>query len=638
MSSYTPPESIQEVLNNLPTSPGVYQMIDRKGTIIYIGKAKNLRNRVRSYFQAGNVQTKVQRIRERAVDIKIIVLEDELAALTAEAQMIRHHKPRYNVIWKDDKRYPYILIRTRDPFPKVLMTRQINRKDGNRYFGPYSSGYAIRVMLDALRKAFPYLTCDRDITGNDARACLYYDIKLCGAPCIGAQNKAEYRESIDGLIRVLEGKSQDVLTEINTQMEAAANDLNFERAALLRDRIRAIEQATNFQYRIADHGADQDVIGIAQDELGVAMIAMFVIRSGNMIGSETFPLVNIEDEGMAEIIASFLIQYYEEAYEIPPEIFLPTEVTDTETLEKWLTEKRFGEKNKNNGRGKVSLKVPQRGEKKALVKQASETANEQLIVFQARQAKDTVKQEAGIRELQEALKLPHPPSRMECYDISTLQGTNTVASRVVFLQGTPQKSEYRKFNIRTIAHEGPDDYQSMRETLTRRFRRYVEAVENPEPPAPGKVDKDETWRLLPDLLIIDGGKGQLGVAVEVLREFELFEHIPVIGLAKRFEEVYLPDQANPIILPRKSEGLYLLQRIRDEAHRFAITAHRTQRQRKGITSRLESVPGIGPNKRKALLKAFNNDIEAIRGASIEDLTAVSGITAKLAEQIKASLE
>ncbi|KAB2855198.1 MAG: excinuclease ABC subunit C, partial [Anaerolineae bacterium] len=341
--------------------------------------------------------------------------------------------------------------------------------------------------------------------------------------------------------------------------------------------------------------------------------------------------VNIEDEETPEIIASFLIQYYEEAYEIPPEIFLPVEVPDGTTLEKWLSEKR-------NGRGKVSLKVPQRGEKKALVKQASETAAEQLNIFQIRQAKDTVKQEAGLRELQEALKLENPPTRMECYDISTLQGTNTVASRVVFVQGTPQKSEYRKFNIRTIAHEGPDDFQSMRETLTRRFKRYIESVENPEALAPGKVDKDETWRLLPDLLIIDGGKGQLGVAVEVLKEFELIEHIPVIGLAKRFEEVYLPYQTEPIILPRKSEGLYLLQRIRDEAHRFAITAHRTQRQRKGVMSRLEAVPGIGPSKRKALLKAFNNDIEAIRGASIEELIAVAGITAKLAEQIKATLD
>ncbi len=631
MSSYTPPENIQEILNNLPTSPGVYQMFDRKGTIIYIGKAKNLRNRVRSYFQPGNVQTKVQRIRERVVDIKIIVLEDEVAALTAEAQLIRHHKPRYNVIWKDDKRYPYIMIRTRDAFPKVLTTRQVNRKDGNRYFGPYSSSYAIRLMLDALRKAFPYLTCDREITGNDARACLYYDIKMCGGPCIGAQNQAEYRESINGLIRVLEGKAQDVLKELQTQMEGAAENLNFERAAVLRDRIQAIERVTNFQYRIADYGADQDVIGIAQDDMGVAMMALFAIRSGNMVGSETFPLVNIEDEETPEIIASFLIQYYEEAYEIPPEIFLPVEVPDTPTLEKWLSEKR-------NGRGKVSLKVPQRGEKKALVKQASETAAEQLNIFQIRQAKDTIKQEAGLRELQEALKLENPPTRMECYDISTLQGTNTVASRVVFVQGTPQKSEYRKFNIRTIAHEGPDDYQSMRETLTRRFKRYIESVENPEALTPGKVDKDETWRLLPDLLIIDGGKGQLGVAVEVLKEFELIEHIPVIGLAKRFEEVYLPDQAEPIILPRKSEGLYLLQRIRDEAHRFAITAHRTQRQRKGVMSRLEAVPGIGPSKRKALLKAFNNDIEAIRGASIEELIAVAGITAKLAEQIKATLD
>jgi excinuclease ABC subunit C len=408
--------------------------------------------------------------------------------------------------------------------------------------------------------------------------------------------------------------------------------LDFERAALLRDRIRAIEYATNFQYRIAAIGADQDVIGLAQETEGlqdVALIQLFVIRSGNLIGSESFPLVNVEDETMPTMVASFLTQFYEEASEIPPEIVLPCEVTDTEVIEAWLSEKR---------RTKVTLKVPQRGEKRALVRQASETAAEQLTIFQARQAKDTVKQETALRELQEALQLTNPPNRIECYDISTLQGTSTVASRVVFVQGTPQKSEYRRFNIRTIAHEGSDDYQSMREALTRRFRRYIESLEQTESPAPGKVDKDETWRLLPDLLLIDGGKGQLGVAVEVLQEFELFEHVPVAGLAKRFEELYLPARADPLALPRKSEGLYLLQRIRDEAHRFAITTHRAQRQRKGIVSRLEAVPGIGPARRKALLRAFGNDIDAIRTASLEELMAVPGITQEVAEQLKVSLD
>lgn len=625
---YIAPETIQQILANLPTSPGVYQMIDDHGEIIYIGKAKSLRNRVRSYFQPSNYDQKVMRMRERVADIKILVMDTEVAALSAEAQLIRAHKPRYNVIWKDDKNYPYIVVRLRDPFPKIEMTRRINRNDGNRYFGPFSSGWEIRRLLDILRKAFPYLTCDRTITGKDERACLYYDIKLCGAPCIGVQSLEEYRANINGIMRVLEGKTDDVVQELSTEMEQAAETLDFERAAILRDRVQAIEQATVRQHRISAIGADQDVFALARAEQ-IAMIQLLVIRGGHLISSESFPLMQIEGETDEAIIASFLPQFYESASEVAPEILLPDPIPDAELIEAWLREKRDGHR--------VALLFPQRGQKRKLLERAAETATEQLNLFQARWAKDTVRQETALRELQEALHLPGPPNRIECYDISTFQGTSTVASRVVFVQGTPAKNEYRRFNIQTIAHEGPDDYQSMREVLTRRFRRYIDAMSNEESAAPGQVDKNETWRLLPDLLIVDGGKGQLGIAIEVLQSLSLLEHVPIAALAKQFEEVYVPGQSLPIFLPRNTEGSYLLQRIRDEAHRFAITTHRAQRQKKGMASRLEAVSGIGPAKRKALLQAFDNDVDAIRRASIKQLTAVPGITEALAQKIKDEL-
>ncbi len=622
---YKAPEAIQQLLDNLPTSPGVYQMVDRHGEIIYIGKAKNLRSRVRSYFQPSNQETKVQRIRERVADIKILVMESEIAALTAEAQLIRAHKPRYNVIWKDDKRYPYIVVRTRDAFPKVELTRRVNRKDGNRYFGPYSSAWAVRRILDTLRKAFPYLTCNRKITGQDDRACLYYDIKLCGAPCIGAQTQAEYRATMDSLMRVLEGRGEAVVRELKAEMNAAADNLNFERAAALRDQIQAIEQATARQHRIAKIGSDRDVLALATSEQ-MAMVQLLIIRDGHLISSESFPLMNIQDETDDTIMSSFLTQYYESAAELPPEIIIPVSIPEADIVGTWLRERRDGRR--------VTLTVPQRGEKRKLIQRAAETAVEQLNLFQARWEKDTIRHETALREIQEALELPEPPNRIECFDISTFHGASTVASRVVFVQGTPYKSEYRRFNIRTVGPDGPDDYQSMREALTRRFQRYVDALADE---TPGKVDKNETWRLLPDLLLIDGGKGQLSIADEVLQSFELQEHVPVAALAKQFEEVYVPGHKLPVFLPRTSEGSHLLQRARDEAHRFAITSHRAQRKKKGLASRLEVVSGIGPAKRRALLKAFNNDIEAVRKASIRQLVTVPGITEELAQRIKDEL-
>jgi len=628
MAEYTPSDHLQDILDNLPTEPGVYQMIDPDGTIIYVGKAKNLRSRVRSYFQPGNHDPKVLKIRHDTADIQFILTGDELKALITEAELIRVHKPRYNIMLKDDKRYPYIRVTVGDAYPTVEMTRRVDRRDGHRYFGPFTSAGGVRETLDVLRKAFPYLTCDREITGQDKRACLYHDIKLCGAPCIGAQTHAQYMANINGLMRVLSGHASGVLKDLRAQMEAAAEALDFERAAILRDRLKVVAQISARQRLVADVKADQDVIAFAQ-EGSDAVVQMFLIRNGRLVGSEYFALDGTEDTTAEEIVGGFLTQFYEDATDIPREVIVPDDVTEARIIERWLRDKRGGKK--------VKLVVPKRGNKRELVQLAAQTASEKLHILRSQWESDTVKQEAALREIQEALDLPKPPNRIECYDISTTQGTAIVASRVVFARGVPRKSEYRRFNIRTVMHEGSDDYQSMREALTRRFQRWVEAVENPLAVEPGKKDVSETWRLLPDLLIVDGGKGQLGVAVEVLEQFGLIERVPVCGLAKQFEEVFLPGRSQSILLPRRSEGLYLLQRVRDEAHRFAITSHRNRRRKAGLASQLEQVPGIGPQRRKALLKAFDKDIEAIRQATIEDLIAVPGINREIAENIKAVL-
>jgi excinuclease ABC subunit C len=628
MAEYTPSDHIRDILDGLPAEPGVYMMKDPDGTIVYVGKAKSLRSRVRSYFQPGNHDPKVLRIRHDTADIQFLLLGDELKALITEAELIRVHQPRFNVMLKDDKRYPYIRVTVGDDFPTVEMTRKLDRRDGHRYFGPFTSAGGVRETLDVLRRAFPYLTCQREITGRDPTACLYYHIKLCGGPCIGAQTRDEYRAGIDALMRVLNGHVQSVQDDLREQMRAASEGMEFERAAILRDRLKAVVQISSRQRLVADVSANQDVIAFAQEGSDAA-VQMFLIRNGRLIGSEYFALEGTEDGTSDEIVSNFLMQFYQDAVDIPKEVLLPIEITEADIIERWLRDKRGGKK--------VKLVIPRRGNRRELVQLATATAGEKLQILRSQWAGDSVKQETALREIQEALELDRPPNRIECYDISTTQGTAIVASRVVFARGVPRKSEYRRFNIRTVEHAGSDDYQSMREALTRRLRRYLDANENPAAVAPGKKDRDETWRILPDLLIVDGGKGQLGVACEVLAAFDLADRIPVCGLAKQFEEVFLPGRSRPVILPRRSEGLFLLQRVRDEAHRFAITSHRARRRKAGLASQLEEVPGIGPQRRKALLKAFDKDIEAIRAASVEDLMAVSGINREIAENIKAVL-
>ena len=617
-------EHLKSILATLPTKPGCYLMKNAEDKIIYIGKAVNIRNRVRSYFHASaGHDRKTRRLVQEIVDIEWIVVGSELEALILEMNLIKRHRPRFNVRLKDDKRYPYIKVHWGDNFPKVTVTRLMRKDDGSRYYGPYTSVWAVHQTLDLLRRIFPFLTCDRDITGLDKRACLYLDIKLCTAPCIGAVSQSEYRQMISDLGDFLNGRTGPIVKRLQTEMAKASEDLHFEKAAALRDQLNAIEKVVEKQKVITNKQLDSDVIAMARTD-GDACLQIFFIRSGKMIGREYFMLEGTEDSKDSEVMAQFVKQFYNDAANVPSEVLLPKEIEEAQIIKQWLNTKRGGRK--------VEMRVPRRGQQRQLVEMATENAAETLKSLRAQWQANTHKQEQSLAELQEAFKLKSPPNRIECYDISNTQGVATVGSMVVFTQGVPDKKLYRRFNIRSVT--GPDDFASMEEALTRRFKRWQAAQEMVGQP---KSKKDASFSFLPDLLIVDGGKGQLSRAVQVLESFGLSEKVPVVGLAKREEEIFFPHKSEGILLPLHSQGLYLIQRIRDEAHRFAITAHRKQRNKIGMASVLDSIPGIGPARRKSLLQHFGS-LDKIRVASMDELAEVSGITVALAETIKVSLE
>lgn len=648
------PERVIQKLSNLPESPGCYQMLNAEGKVIYVGKARVLRNRVRSYFHnSAQHPPRTQALVNEIVDIEWWVTQTELEALVLENELIKRYRPHYNVRLKDDKSYPYIKVNVQNDFPKIQVVRRIQR-DGARYFGPYSSGRACYDTLDALRRIFPYLDCDRAITGLDARPCLYYHIKMCGGPCIGAQTRTDYRTTLDQLMRFLSGDTDRVLAQLNAQMEQAAENTQFELAALYRDRLRAAGQIAEQQKIVSTQQEDLDYVAIARDErTGDTAVQVFYVRFGRLTGRETFMMEGIEvsDEGEnahGALVGAFVQQFYDTATFIPGLILVGAMPDDGAVLGEWLCERRLA---LGGSAGKVALRVPQRGNKRKVLEMAQANATEHLRLQQAEWAADTNRQTAAVSELQEVLGLEKPPARIECYDISTLQGTNTVGSMVVFAKGAPLKSAYKRFKIRGKGSEGlPDDYASMREMLRRRFRRIIENGDD-EDELPGQTGvrgagkdpvrtaraQDESWKVVPDLVIIDGGKGQLGVAVEVLEEFGLTDRIPVVGLAKREEEIFRPGEATPIWLKRGSQALHLVQRVRDEAHRFGVTYHRNLRGKEQVRSRLDDVPGIGPTRRKAVLTHFGGDLDAVRRATLDDLMAVPGINRRAAEAIKAFL-
>ena len=615
-------ENLQAVLDTIPTKTGCYLMKNEAGEVIYVGKAVNLRSRVRSYFHAGGQEhPRTRQLVKRITDIEWIVVGSELEALILEMNLIKKHRPHYNVRLKDDKRYPYIKIHWGEDYPKVTVTRRVVDDDA-QYFGPYTGVWAVHQTLDVLRRIFPYLTCSRAITGEDQRACLYYDIKLCIAPCIGASSKDEYHQMIQGLADFLRGRTDGIAKRLQTDMQQASQELRFEQAAVLRDQLEAIQQIVARQKIVLSSDyVDTDVIAMARSERE-ACVQVFFIRGGKLIGREYFLMEGTDDNPDANVIAEFIKQFYDQTPTVPPQVLLPHEVEEAQIIRQWL----------NSRRGKkVEIKIPQRGQKRELVQMAAENAADTLTALQAQWEADEHRQTQALTELQESLNLPKAPKRIECYDISTTQGTATVGSMVVFDQGVPNKGHYRRFNIRSVI--GPDDFASMEEMLRRRFRCWQSVQESAETPG---VKPDRSFSSLPDLIIIDGGKGQLSRATKVLDEFGLLDVVPVVGLAKREEEIFVPDQSRSILLPRKSEGLYLVQRIRDEAHRFAITAHRKQRSKLGIASQLDAIPGIGPARRKALMSHFGS-IDAIRQASEADLAAAPKMNANTAAAVKAHL-
>ncbi len=616
-------EKLQGILATLPAKPGCYLMKNAEGTIIYVGKAISLKNRVRSYFHAdASHDAKTRRLVREIADIEWILVGSELEALILEMNLIKKHRPKYNVRLKDDKRYPYIKVHWAEPFPKVTVTRQMV-EDGSRYFGPYTSAWAVYQTLDALRRIFPYLTCDRVITGQDKRACLYYDIKLCTAPCIGAIQQAGYRQMISDLMDFLQGHSEEIVKRLQTNMEKAAEEMRFEKAAALRDQLKAVQAIIERQKVVfASDYLDSDVLAMARSD-GEACVQIFFIRAGKLIGREYFILEGTEDAADTEIMTQFVKQFYTEAATIPQQVMLPEELEEARIISQWLRSKRGGRK--------VEFFVPKEGQPHQLVEMAAENASETLSALRAQWQADTHKQEQALAELQSALQLPGPPNRIECYDVSNTQGTAIVGSMVVFEQGVPSKNLYRRFNIESVTN-APDDFASMEEMLTRRFRRWQASQVLAEQPG---QKPDASFSFLPDLLIVDGGKGQLGRAVSVLEKFGLYGRVPVVGLAKQHEEIFFPNKSDSLMLPRHSQALYLLQRIRDEAHRFGITAHRKKRTKLGLASQLEAVPGIGPARRKLLLKHFGS-IDKIRQASLEELKEV--LPADAAEAVKAHLE
>jgi excinuclease ABC subunit C len=634
---------VEEQLARLPDAPGVYKFYDARGTLLYVGKAKSLRSRVRSYFlKAATLEPHKRQMVGEIANIQYLLAETPTQSLVWEADLVRSERPRYNVKLRDDKHYPYIRVNVQDPWPKTMVARRMQR-DGARYFGPFTDATSVRQTLDTINRLFPHILCNRVITGRDPRACLYYHIKRCPAPCIGAIDNPEYRAIIDQMIGFLDGKADDVLADMRREMEQAAEQLEFERAADLRDRIRAAEKVVTQQQIVYTSLADEDIVGLHRQG-PYSCVQVFLIRAGRLIGREHFVLEGQGEESAAEVLVSFVGQYYSQTTDVPQELVLPQPIEDLEATRAWLTERR----REQGGKGKVRVTAPSGGEKRRLIELATENAREVLERLQQQWLANLERTTGAVVELQEQLGLPQLPHRIECYDISHVQGTNQVASMVVFENGQPRRSAYRRFKIKH--QEGNNDFLSMQEVIGRRFRRALtgqlrRAGEEGAWDAADEAAEDGApengWADMPDLVIIDGGKGQLNAALEVLDGMDITE-LPVVGLAKENEEIFVRDPATgrarstSVWLPRTSQALFLVQRIRDEAHRFAITYHRAVRGRSGLRSALDDVAGIGPKRKRELLRRFGS-VRGIRSATLEELAAVPGMTLKQARQLKMSL-
>ncbi len=608
-------------------------MRDAEQNVIYVGKAASLRSRMRSYFGSPtSMEPKTRALSEAIADFEYVVTHTEQEAMHLEAELVKRHQPLFNIRLKDDKHYPYLKIDLADPWPRVYITRRV-LKDGGRYFGPFANAGSVRRTLDLVNKLFPWRSCTKTITGTDPRPCLDYYIQRCIAPCTSYCTKEEYDEVIRQVTLFLEGRTDEVVRDLKAEMSTASAALEYERAARVRDQLLAIERVTERQTVASTKPADEDVFGLARGDTD-AVVQVLFIRGTRMIGADSFTMEGTKDESDADIVASFIKQFYESATYVPRTVIVPAALPEQTLIEEMLTGRRGT---------RVEVLVPQRGEKRGLVQLAAKNAQESMDMARVKWLADSGKRDAALDELQEALDLPAKPARIECYDISNIQGTSSVGSMVVFVNGHPRPQEYRRFRIKTV--EGANDFASMAEVLRRRFHRAREQVlrdtgaDAPEVESAAEKTsrsrRDESFAALPDLVIIDGGKGQLSAVLDVMRDMGV-KQIPTVGLAKQHEEIYVQDVSEPVVLPRTSQALYLVQRIRDEAHRFAITYHRGVRKKAGFQSALDTIPGIGPKRKKALLKKFGS-VRGIREATVEEVAATVGFTQKLAADVKGAL-
>lgn len=639
-------ESVREKLKHLPAKAGCYIYRGEKGDVLYVGKAISLKNRVRSYFQDSTRHgTRIARMVGKVRDIEWIVVDSELEALVLECNLIKQHRPPFNVRLRDDKSYPYITI-TNERFPRVMFTRKL-RKDGSKYFGPYTSAFNVRDSLQLLHKIFPLIPCGKSWSGEpEQRPCLYFHLGRCLGPCAGLSDRNEYQTIIDKVERFLNGKEESIVEDLRAEMAVAVEGLDFEKAAKLRDQVLAIESVLQRQKVLTNDKTDQDVIAVVKDDRGSA-IQMLYIRSGKLIGQRQYMLDGAADSSPSEAVTEFVKQYYADAPEVPREILLPVEIEERNIIQTWLRQRRGSA---------VTLEVPQQGEKSRLMDLAASNAEQALNQFSTEIAQKEQWAEEAMSQLQDAVRLDSPPIRVEGYDISNIQGTAPVGSMVVCENGQAEKGEYRRFKVR-YHPESPNDFAMMHEVVTRRLRAYI--------------DGDEKFQKLPDLIMIDGGKGQLAAALKARDELRLT--VPMIGLAKRHELVYVPNEPalalegqdaegdgnvtvevgesprrapytyeNPapreytyreIELPLTSPGLLLLRKLRDEAHRFALTFHRKLRDKRISGSALEEIPGVGPRRKRLLLRTFGS-LEAVRRATAEEIAAVPTMTKSLAEKVR----
>jgi excinuclease ABC subunit C len=623
-----PTERVQERLKSLPRQPGCYLYRDEEGDVLYVGKAVDLRARVRSYFRRSTVHgARIERMVSKVRDVEWIVVDSELEALVLECNLIKQHRPPYNVILRDDKSYPYITV-TKETFPRVLFTRNPKKKSG-KVFGPYTSAYAVRETLQLLHRVFPLIPCGKSWTGKEEqKPCLYYHLGQCLAPCAGLATTEEYKGVIGKVTDFLEGREAGVIESLRKEMDEASEQMEFEKAASLRDRIASLESVLEKQKVLSEDEGDRDVVAVVKDDRGAA-IQMMYIRGGRLIGQRHFLLDGSKESAPTEAVQEFVKQYYSDVPDVPREILLPVEIAEKQIVQTWLRQRRGAA---------VTIEVPQGGEGLRLVDLAAANAEQALKVLSLEMEQKEQWAEQASEQLAAEIGLVSPPHRIECYDISNIQGKAPVGSMVVVEGGVEARSEYRRFKVR-FHPEDPNDFAMMHEVVTRRLRNYIE--------------QDEKFLKLPDLIVVDGGKGQLAAALAA--RDALGVHVPMVGLAKRHEVVYFPSRVprapsgdatseipaptqveytyREVVLPLTSPGLMLLRRLRDEAHRFAITYHRKLRDKRAHGSVLDEVPGIGPKRRRLLLRTFGS-VEGIRRATVDEIAAVPTLTKRQAETVK----